>query len=131
MILLDTHIAVWLATDPAQLRADEVAAILEPENEILVSAVSIWEMRIKWMKRFQSGARKGPVDPRDLLSALRQMNIVVLPLAAEHASADLQVPLNQGDPFDNLLLTVAQEMGGRLLTRDAAMRGHPLAFHAG
>ena len=130
MILLDTHIAVWLASDYAQLRSSELAIILEPDNEVVVSTVSIWEMRIKWSKHFRSGERKGPVHPRDILVALRDINLVILPLTAEHASAELRVALEHGDPFDNLLLTIAQELGGRLLTRDADLRGHPLAHHA-
>lgn len=65
-----------------------------------------------------------------MLLAIRRMKIVVMPLIAEHASAELGVALKHDDPFDNLLLTIAQEMGGRLLTRDADLRGHPLAYHA-
>lgn len=130
MILLDTHIAVWLASNVSLLRAQELAVILEPENEVVVSAVSIWEMQIKWTKHFRSGARKGPIDPRDMLFALREMRIVVLPLIPEHASARLQVPLDHSDPFDSLLLAIAQEMNGQLLTRDADLRGHPLAYYA-
>lgn len=129
MILLDTHIALWLASETARLRQNELDIILEPNNEIVVSAVSIWEMRIKWNRLFRSGDRKGPIHPREMLLAIRSMNIVVMPLIAEHASAELGVALKHEDPFDNLLLTIAQEMGGRLLTRDADLRGHPLAFH--
>jgi PIN domain nuclease of toxin-antitoxin system len=130
MILLDTHITVWLATDHSRLRAGELAVILEPDNEIAVSTVSVWEVRIKWLKQFRSGERKGPIDPHDLLLAIRQMNIAVLPLSPEHAAAELQIPLSHRDPFDELLLSIAQELGGRLLTRDAELRGHPLAIHA-
>ena len=36
---------------------------------------------------------------------------------------------NQSFQSDKLL-TIAQELGGRLLTRDADLRGHPLAHHA-
>ena len=130
MILLDTHIAVWLASSYALLRPAELGVILEPDNEIVVSAVSIWEIGIKWSKQYSSGERKGPFDPREMLSALRATNVVVMPLTAEHASAELRVALQHSDPFDVLLLTIAQEMNGRLLTRDADLRGHPLALHA-
>ncbi len=85
---------------------------------------------IKWLQLFRSGERKGPVHPRDLLLAIREMNVAVMPLTAEHASVELKTALRHGDPFDNLLLTIAQEMNGRLLTRDDDLRGHPLALHA-
>jgi PIN domain nuclease of toxin-antitoxin system len=130
VILLDTHIAIWLASDISLLRQPELDVILAPDNNIAVSAVSIWEVRIKWAKRFSSGDRKGPVDPADLLAALREMNIAVLPLEADHTTIELQVALKHNDPFDHLLLTIAQETGRRLLTRDADLRGHPLALYA-
>ena len=39
--------------------------------------------------------------------------------------------MDHSDPFDELLLTVAQETSRKLLTRDEKLRGHPLAFHPG
>ena len=130
MLLLDTHIAVWLATDRNQLSLGELAAIIEPNNEIIVSAVSVWELSIKWQKFFRSGERKGPMDPSDFLLALSQMEMPVLSLTAELAAAQLSSPAAHGDPFDTMLLTIAQEANAKLLTRDEKLRGHPLAYHA-
>jgi len=46
-LLLDTHALIrWLAGDPS-LSADAKAAIIDPENEIFVSAVSAWEIATK------------------------------------------------------------------------------------
>jgi PIN domain nuclease of toxin-antitoxin system len=129
-LLLDTHIAFWLASDYSRLKPGELAAALEPDNDIAVSAASIWELRIKWFKHYRSGERKGPADPLELLVAFKRMNIPVLALSAEHSATGLHHQINHQDPFDELLLTVAQEMGCKLLTRDKNLRGHPLAFHA-
>jgi PIN domain nuclease of toxin-antitoxin system len=130
MLLLDTHIAVWLATDRNQLSMGELAAIIEPSNEIIVSAVSVWELGIKWQKFFRSGERRGPMDPAEFLLALNQMGMPVLPLTAELAAARLSTSAVHGDPFDTMLLTIAQETNAKLLTRDEKLRGHPLALHA-
>ncbi len=129
-LLLDTHIALWLASNYARLQTGELAAIMEPDNDIAVSAVSIWELRIKWQTRYRSGDRKGPADPLDILAALKRMKIPVLALTAEHSATQLGHPIDHKDPFDDLLLTVAQETNRRLLTRDVDMVGHPLAYHA-
>ena len=130
MLLLDTHIAVWLATDRNQLSMGELAAIIEPNNEIIVSAVSVWELSIKWQKFFRSGERKGPMDPAEFLLALSQLEMPVLSLTAELAAAQLSTAAVHADPFDTMLLTIAQETNARLLTRDDKLRGHPLAYHA-
>lgn len=129
-LLLDTHIAFWLASDHASLRAGELAAIMDPDNDIAVSAVSIWELQIKWDRRYRSGARKGPADPLALLTALTRMNIPVMGLTADQSATTLRDPIEHNDPFDELLLTIAQETGRKLLTRDRTLRGHPLALHA-
>lgn len=127
-LLLDTHFAFWLIADPGRLRPVETSLI--EGNDVAVSAVSIWEFRLKWGLRFASGARKGPVDPAVLLSALRQRALTLLPLTPEGASAVLTPPLDHSDPFDVLLLTQAQQGGYRLLTRDAKLAPHPIALLA-
>ena len=130
LLLLDTHIAIWLVTDRSQLSMGELGAIIDPSNDILVSAVSVWEVSIKWQKFFRSGERKGPMDPARFLWALTQLGTPVRPLTPEMAAAQLRDAAPHGDPFDTLLLTLAQESNATLLTRDKKLRGHPLALHA-
>ena len=62
-LLLDTHIAYWLAVERDALTGHELAALTTIDNEILVSAIAIWELRLKWNSFHVSGARKG--DSRD------------------------------------------------------------------
>jgi PIN domain nuclease of toxin-antitoxin system len=49
MILLDTHIWLWLLHDPSQLSNQAQAAINleESQNGLLVSAISVWEIAVK------------------------------------------------------------------------------------
>jgi PIN domain nuclease of toxin-antitoxin system len=128
-LLLDTHIAIWLAIKRERLSPSEFGCLVDPDNQLAVSAVSIWEARIKWNQFFQSGTRKGPVDPSEMLDLVRALGVTVEPLPAEICASTLATPLAHSDPFDDLLLTVAQETGRKLLTRDEKLRGHPLAFH--
>ena len=47
-LLLDTHALIWwLAGDPS-LSADAKAAMIDPENEVFVSAASAWEIATKY-----------------------------------------------------------------------------------
>lgn len=104
--------------------------LIDPAHDLAFSSVSIWELQIKWDRRFASGDRKLGVYPIDVLDGLRAVTIGALDLTPELAAAKLQFPLQHGDPFDTLLLTIAQETGRKLFTRDEKLRGHPLAFHA-
>ncbi len=129
-LLLDTHIVLWMAIDRSLLTAGERAAIIDPANDLLVSAISIMELRLKWNSMSSGGERKGPINPRHLLNVLEALGQAVEPMLAAHVAAPLSAPIAHKDPFDELLLTVAQETNCKLLTRDAELRGHPLAFHA-
>ena len=129
-LLLDTHFVLWAATKSARFSLEERSILVEPDNQLLISAVSIWELRIKWNRRYRSGERKGPYEPQALLAAIRRLGLAVEPMTGEQCASLLDPPPMHSDPFDELLLAVAQNLGARLFTRDADLRGHPLAYHA-
>jgi len=125
-LLLDTHFAFWVVADRDRLTGAELE-LVAGANELVISSVSLWELRLKWHRLHPSGARKGPVDPGDLLEAISRGPYVLLSLTPGHAVVPLATPLQHSDPFDELLLAQAQAEGLRLLTRDRALLGHPLA----
>lgn len=127
--MLDTHIAIWAATNEGDMSASERAAIADAVSPV-VSAVSIWETRLKWNSLHPSGARKGVTAPESLLAFVEALGWPLLQLTARHAATTLATPLEHRDPFDELLLVQAQVEGLRLLTRDRLLQGHPLALLA-
>lgn len=129
-LLLDTHIAYWLAVERKALTGHEMATLTSMDHQLLVSAVSIWELRLKWHSFHRSGVRKGPGDPLPVLGALRRIGIEILPLDPETAATPLLAPLDHKDPFDELLLVQAQQSGALLLTRDRLLLAHPLAYQS-
>ncbi len=130
-LLLDTHIAVWAALDPDALTAAERALLSAATSQVVLSAVAVWELRLKWHSFTISGSRKGPLDPAVVVTFARAVDWSLLPLTAAHAAASLAPPLPHKDPFDELLLVQAQEEGMRLLTRDAKLLGHPFVVPSG
>ncbi|THD35584.1 MAG: hypothetical protein E7773_10750 [Sphingomonas sp.] len=110
------------------LTARETELLSDDATDVSASAISLWELRIKWNLFHVSGDRKGPADPAQVLTALSRIDIPVIALSPEHAAASLNTPMGHRDPFDELLLIQAQEMDGRLLTRDAKLANHPLAL---
>lgn len=127
-LLLDTHYLIWLTDSPERLTRAEQVLIAGFENEIAVSAASIWEIRIKWNLRFKSGARKIETDPREALKAANELNARLLSVSAELAAMSLVDPIAHRDPFDELLLIQAQQDRWQLLTRDELLIDHPLAL---
>ena len=93
-----------------------------------MSAVSIWEMRLKYRAVHASGARKSPFDPGEVVAALEGLDMIFLTMTERHAACELESPLSHKDPFDEILLVQAQEEGLKLLTMDRQIIGHPLAI---
>ncbi len=129
-LLLDTHIVIWAALDPIALSERERGLMARADTTLVLSAVAVWELRLKWHSFHISGSRKGPVDPGTVVRFAAAVGWTFLPLTAHHSAADLSLPLKHGDPFDELWLVQAQEEVMRLLTRDSKLAGHPLALAA-
>jgi PIN domain nuclease of toxin-antitoxin system len=127
-LLLDTHIAFWLVADQTEFTALEWAVLRDPAHDLFLSAISIWELRLKWDSLHISGDRKGPIDPREALDGFRRLRLTIIALDADIAAMPLTQPMRHKDPFDQLLLVQAQESGMKLLSRDDAFAGHPLVF---
>ena len=126
-LLIDTHFAIWLSQN-AGLTLAERQLLERSAGQLLLSVVSLWEVRLKWHSFHVSGDRKGSVAPETVMSAMAGMDIALLPLLPAHAITPLAVPLAHNDPFDELLLAQAQVEGLRLMTRDRQLRDHPLAL---
>ena len=127
-VLIDTTYLYALMVSRALFTGPEREFLEERDAHIVVSAVSIWEMRIKYGRRHPSGARKSPFDPQRVLEALRDQDVSLLPLTEDHAAQALEVPLRHKDPFDELLLVQAQVERLRFLTTDWLLVDHPLAI---
>ncbi|MDE0057290.1 MAG: type II toxin-antitoxin system VapC family toxin [Defluviicoccus sp.] len=129
-VLLDTTYLYRLMEALGMLPEADRQFLAAKEARLYVSAVSIWEMRLKFNARHPSGARKSPFDPNDVLAALEGQEVTFLPLTMAHAAAELETPLEHRDPFDELLLVQAQVEGLGLLTADRRLAAHPLAVTA-
>ena len=126
-LLLDTTYLYRLMEALGALPEADRRFLAAREARLYVSAVSIWEMRLKYTARHPPGARKSPFDPKDVIAALEGQDITFLPMTMAHAARALEPPLGHRDPFDELLLVQAQEEGLKLLTADRRLAGHPLA----
>ena len=129
-ILLDTSYLYRLTTQPARLSDAERLILTNQAIQLYVSAVSIWEMRLKFQIRNRSGRRKSFFDPNVVLNMLEDQDVIFLPMTPSHAARSLEIPITHKDPFDEILLVQAQEEGLKLLTIDRQLIGHPLAVKA-
>jgi PIN domain nuclease of toxin-antitoxin system len=81
-LLVDTHILPWALVEPQKLSRSWQARLEAAENEILFSAVSIWELAIKR----QIGRLVLPIELEDLMEAAKTIGFADLPVSAAHAA---------------------------------------------
>lgn len=119
-LLLDTHIVLWRLTDDPRLPKRAAQIIDEEALSIDVSAISIWEVAIKWALR-KGRADDMPVSGQSFLRELERALIAPLPIQPIHTAALDDLPTLHGDPFDRLLIATAKHEGMALLTHDATL----------
>jgi PIN domain nuclease of toxin-antitoxin system len=111
-LLLDTHIAIWSATNSPKL-SHSARSIIERASARYISAASIWEMALK--------SRKLKIDVARIAERFAEAGIVALPVTWEHAVRSAEIAATHPDPFDRLLLAQAIHEPMHLLTSDAAL----------
>lgn len=96
--LIDTHILLWWLSDDKKLTKKNRDLIINPENNILVSSVTIWEIVIK------KSLNKLSV-PGNLKEILNTNDFKFLSITIEHALyLENLLPIHT-DPFDRLLIS--------------------------
>jgi PIN domain nuclease of toxin-antitoxin system len=113
-LLLDTQVVLWAAGDPAKLSGDARQLLEDPENQLIFSPVSLWEIAMKQTL----GRRDLRVDLRMLRRAMLDNGYLELPITGAHAVAMDSLPELHTDPFDRMLIAQAKSEGAALLTAD-------------
>lgn len=123
--LLDSNIIVPLARGEVKRLDARIGLLLAAtSNEFFVSTASLWEIAIK--------SRLGKLDLLRPLSNIatyfRGLGYTIVPVDEHHAVAELAHIPATNDPFDRMLLVQCQTEGMRLVTMDAVLMSHPLAW---
>ena len=120
-LLLDTHVLLWAAGEPARLSASARRLINDADNEPLFSDASLWEIAIKR----GLGRKDFQVDARLLRRGLLDNGYSELPIMSGHVVAVEDLPAIHKDPFDRLLVAQATVEGITLLTLDLVVARYP------
>lgn len=121
-LLLDTHIFLWFISGDSRLTQTVKDAIQEPENDVYLSAVSIWEAIIK----YRLGKLPLPKPAHTYLPEQRRRHrIASLPVIEEDVIQLGDLPSLHRDPFDRLLICQAQTQDLTLVTVDGNILAYP------
>ncbi|MFI5382129.1 MAG: type II toxin-antitoxin system VapC family toxin, partial [Tepidisphaerales bacterium] len=117
-LLIDTHVFLWSKMNDPRMSRTAWTMLRAPDNELLLSAVSIAEMAVKTsIGKLSLGV---PV-PEFVTTGMRNGQITELPMRISHAIELSTLPPHHRDPFDRLLIAQARAEGIPLMTDDSQM----------
>ena len=116
-LLLDTHTLLWFLAASPSLPKPVEASIMDPQNIVSVSIISLWEIGIK------SSIGKLPLNGsiQEMADVLASQSVGIAPITAAAVDRMMQMPMHHRDPFDRLPMATTLTLDATLLSRDAAL----------
>lgn len=103
-LLLDTHALLWWSSGDDQFSDNARAAIVDEDNEKLISAATAWEISTKYRLGKLPEAEELVLD---MPGYMANQNFIELPITLEHALRAGSLPGPHTDPFDRMLIAQA------------------------
>jgi len=122
-ILLDTCTFLWVAAESPELSKEARILFADPDNEVYLSAVSAWEIAVKY------GLGKLPLSdsPEIFVREQRKLHQIESLSLDEASSLHLpSLPILHRDPFDRMLICQAIEHNLEILTPDPVIRQYSI-----
>ncbi|WP_445632578.1 Twitching motility protein PilT [Nostoc sp. DSM 114161] len=120
-ILLDPYIFLWFISGDHQLLTNIRDILRDPDNEIYLSVVSIWECIVK----YKLGKLPLPESPEIYLPKQRDRHqITNLNLDEGSVTQLTNLPLLHNEPFDRMLICQALHHSLTITTVDAKIRAY-------
>ena len=105
-LLLDTHIALWAVADDRRLSASARTLIVDPANEIVVSAASLWEIAIKHALA-RGTPNDMPISASEALGFFQEAGYELLDIAPTHVIDIKILPMLNSVSFERIIVTKA------------------------
>jgi len=103
-LLLDTHAFFWWFSGSSRVSLPARRAIADETNDVLISAVTAWEIATKHRIGKLPDAEALTLD---ITGAIAGQNFVELPITVEDAARAGALPGPHRDPFDRMLIAQA------------------------
>jgi PIN domain nuclease of toxin-antitoxin system len=122
ILLLDTHTLLWTIGKTKELSERVKREIENPNNKILISAVSLWEIALK----HNLGKLTVNFDIQKIPEYCERMEFELIPLNPAEALKSLNLPQknNHKDPFDRMLVYQCIINRYTLISRDKKIEAY-------
>jgi PIN domain nuclease of toxin-antitoxin system len=122
-MLVDTCTFLWMADDAPELSGQARTVVTNPDNEVYLSAASVWEIAIK----HALGKLPLPEPPRQFVPLQRELlALTTLPIEEAAVLALDRLPALHRDPFDRILVCQALTHGLVIVSPDPQIQQYPI-----
>jgi len=127
VILIDTHVLVWINRSPEKLSRDARRAVerATTADAAAISSITLWELALLTLRgriRLKAGTVRTFLD-----EMVQTPGLTVLEITAEVAALAAQFPADfPGDPADRLIAATARAHRIALVTSDERIQKSPL-----
>jgi PIN domain nuclease of toxin-antitoxin system len=118
-LLLDTHIWVWSALDRGRISARLTGILENPDNELWLSPISLWEVLTLCQKQRLA---LHPNPQAWITHVLDTVPMREAQITYQVAQETARVQLPHRDPADRFLVATARVFDLTLVTADAQLR---------
>ncbi|MCA6589538.1 MAG: type II toxin-antitoxin system VapC family toxin [Pseudanabaena sp.] len=120
-LLLDTHAFMWWHSEPECIPKSTLTLLQDPDHELILSVVSLWEMQIK--------IQLGKLTLRDDLEIMLKIqqernNISLISVTLPHILELKNLPPHHKDPFDRMLIAQSKVENATLISRDSVFKSY-------
>ena len=124
-LLLDTHVLLWALEDSPRLPLNIRDAIIDENNQIYVSILSLWEIAIKHKKK----PDLMPYSAAEIRDYAMRAGYTFSYLGVDAITVYDQNDFSMhNDPFDQMLVCQSQASNMRLLTHDEKLKSFGIGF---
>lgn len=116
MLLLDTHVLLWIFSDSGKLSETARSAI--ETNDLCVSIASLWEIGIKSSLKKEEKRLNLHKSFAEIAGMCESQGIDILPITVEACERIRSLPHVHEDPFDRMIMAQAILEGMTLVTKD-------------
>lgn len=126
MILLDTHVLVWMVSDSSQLSRSAFRELRKAERngELAIASITLWELALLYQRgRLRTS---GSVES-SIRAVIEKSRVTVIEISPEIAALTTTFPdTYPKDPADRLIGATARALGATLITQDERILDSPL-----
>ena len=121
-LLLDTHTLLWAIGNTKELSKTVIQEIKNPNNDVLVSAISLWEIALK----YSIGKLEIDFKVENISEYCEKMRFDLIPLDPIDALNSFKLPQknNHKDPFDRMLIYQCIKNNYILISKDSRIESY-------